>query len=131
MLFRAPSALWKLKIMARVRTFKERNFLLVVFYEGPWERLESLCMGHRRDPNAPLRWEIPEKPKGWKWVLNKIACWAEQRDAIWRAKYAIKRKVPHKRWSRLTSDERTKARSRGLGMARSRRTGNCRGYHGQ
>jgi hypothetical protein len=79
-------------------TVKDRNFLIMIFYEGPWERLSSLFVGLRKD--CTLRWIIPENPVGWRKALGKLAAWTEQRDSLWRAKYAVKRRNPHKRWKR-------------------------------
>lgn len=80
------------------QNFKDRNFLLIIFYQGPWERLSNFCYGIRSD--TTLRWDVPDNPKGWRRWLAKIGDWAERRDAIWRAKLVIKRKEPDKRWSR-------------------------------
>jgi hypothetical protein len=76
----------------------ERRLLLMIFYRGPWARLADFCFGLPRDPDKPLRWEIPADPSGWRWVLQAIGSWAEMRDAVWRAKYAAKRKSPSEFW---------------------------------
>jgi hypothetical protein len=70
----------------------------MIFFEGPWEKLQIFAYGIRRD--CTLRWVIPENPTGWRWLAAKIGDWAERRDQLWRAKHVIKRKNPHERWSR-------------------------------
>ena len=76
----------------------QRNLLLMIFYEGPWEKLYGFCYGMRRD--FTLRWEMPDKPKGpWK-LLQALATYFEYRDAIWRYKYNWRRKNPPALWKR-------------------------------
>jgi len=79
--------------------FQDRILLLTIFFEGPWDRLSNWCYGLRKGTEE-LRWEIPEHPRGVKWVLKSVGDWAEQRDQLWKTKYAIKRKEPSKIWSR-------------------------------
>jgi hypothetical protein len=83
-------------------TFHDRNLLMLVFYEGPWEKLMNFCWGIRKGDGdtEEWRWVIGLRPKGWKWVLYKIANWAERRDMLWRAKYIVRRKNPPDRWKR-------------------------------
>jgi hypothetical protein len=89
--------------LSRRTTFKDRNFLLMIFYSGPWERVSNFVIGVRPGSDK-LRWEIPENPAGWKALASRIATWAEQRDALWRAKYAIRNRKPHRRWKRHSGD---------------------------
>jgi hypothetical protein len=77
---------------------KNRRFLLVVFYEGPWDRLQAFCYGIRKD--GSLRYEIPLNPRGWRRLLGEIGAWADRRDVRWREKYAVSGKMPHPRWRR-------------------------------
>lgn len=81
-------------------TFRDRNLLISVLYEGPWDHLAMFCLGIHRDNRDEVRWNIPMEPTGWRWVLGKLAEWAEKRDQIWRAKYAIKHRNPPERWKR-------------------------------
>ena len=85
--------------LTRRQTFRERNFLLMVFYAGPWEHVANFVMGIRPGSDR-LRWEIPARPTGLLRVADRVGRWAEQRDAIWRAKYAIRNRKPHRRWMR-------------------------------
>jgi hypothetical protein len=85
------------------KSFKDRNFLLMIFYEGPWEKLCNFCWGIRKgkdEDDDSFRWVIGRNPRGWKKIMQVIANWAERRDMMWRAKYAIRRKDPPKRWKR-------------------------------
>lgn len=84
--------------MVKPRSFADRNLLVMIYYEGPWEKLGNFAMGLREDNT--LRWEIPADPTGWRKALGDFADWAERRDALWRAKYVIRRKNPRKRWER-------------------------------
>jgi hypothetical protein len=79
-------------------TARDRRLLITIFYEGPWSRLESLCLGIRRDNT--LRWEIPSRPVGWRKWLEAVANWAELRDNKWIERYARKGKNPPRIWRR-------------------------------
>ena len=86
------------------RTFKDRALLIAIFYESPWERLSTFLLGVYRDGREEYRWIIPEHPAGWWKVLLAIATRAEQRDVIWRAKYAVRNRNPPARWKRGTGN---------------------------
>lgn len=86
------------------RTFKDRALLIVIFYDGPWERLSTFLLGVYRDGREEYRWIIPEHPAGWRKVLLAIATRAEQRDVIWRTKYAVRNRNPPARWKRGTGN---------------------------
>lgn len=76
----------------------DEMFLLQVFYRGPWERLEGLACGIRRD--GTLAFEIPAGATGWRRAAERLADYAEYRDRVWRAKYALRRRRPPARWAR-------------------------------
>lgn len=76
----------------------DEMFLLQVFYRGPWERLEGLACGIRRD--GTLAFEIPADPSGWRKAAARLADYAEYRDRVWRAKYALRHRRPPGRWAR-------------------------------
>jgi hypothetical protein len=80
------------------RSPRDRRLLITVFYESPWSRLGSFCMGVRKD--CSLRWEIPDNATGWRRPLERIAMWAEKRDRAWIERYALKGVNPPKRWRR-------------------------------
>jgi hypothetical protein len=82
------------------RKFTDQMFLMQIFYEGPWARLEAFFLGLYQDNRDEVRWTIPVNPKGWRKGMNRLADWAEQRDMIWRAKYAIRNRNPPERWKR-------------------------------
>jgi hypothetical protein len=84
---------------------KTRRILLMVFYEGPWERLQGLLLGVRSDPGMPLRWEVGHNPTGLCWVAGKAAEWCETRDYVWRERYARNGKKPRDRWRRSHHDD--------------------------
>ncbi len=86
-------------MIKRHRKFDDRMFLLAIFYQGPWDRLSNWCYGIRKGTDK-FRWDIPEHPRGVKWVLMRVGDWAEQRDRIWRAKFAVRGKDPRKIWNR-------------------------------
>lgn len=77
---------------------RDTSLMLMIFYEGPWERVSNLFIGLRKD--GSFRWNIPAGATGWRKAAEAVADWAETRDHIWRAKYAIRRKTPHKVWKR-------------------------------
>lgn len=79
-------------------TEEDRRFLLLLRYESPWERLEGLLLGIR--PDATLRWEVPEHPRGVLWVLGLAADFCDKRDRSWRRRYAASGRKPSKRWRR-------------------------------
>lgn len=79
--------------------FANEMFLLAIFFDGPWAKLSNWCYGIRKGGDE-LSWEIPEHPRGVKWVLAKVGDWAEVRDRAWREKFATRRKEPHDRWRR-------------------------------
>ena len=89
--------------MTEPSTDKDRTLLICVFYESPWEKLCNFCWGIRngQGDDDSFRWVIGQHPKGWKWILYKIANWAEQRDIAWRRKYAVRNINPPKRWKRV------------------------------
>ncbi len=77
---------------------QDRRLFLAVFFEGPWARLSNWCYGIRKD--GELRWEMPEHPKGLKWLLNDIANWADVKDRDWRGKHAARGTTPGRIWKR-------------------------------
>lgn len=76
------------------------RLLLMIMYQGPWERVSNFCYGLRRDPECTLRWDIPQDPTGWRWVMAKIGDWAEARDRKWQDRYKLGPGKPHDRWKR-------------------------------
>lgn len=83
--------------------YRHRIFMINVFYEGPWERLCNFCWGIKKgkgEEDDSFRWTIGRNPRGWRRLLKVIADWAEERDQIWAAKYAIRKADPPKRWKR-------------------------------
>lgn len=81
----------------------DQMFLTQIFYEGPWERLCNFCWGIRKgqgEDDDSFRWIIGQHPRGWRRLMRTIATWAEYRDTLWRAKYAVRRTNPPKRWKR-------------------------------
>ena len=91
------------------RTLRDKMFLMQIFYEGPWARLEAFCLGLYQDNRDEVRWAISSDPRGWKKIMLKVADWAERRDTLWRAKYAIRRKNPPDRWKRRPADDDAEA----------------------
>jgi hypothetical protein len=77
---------------------EDDRLLLVVFYEGPWGRLCSLVYGIRKD--GTLRYEIPENPKGWRWVLGALGDFFDRRDVAWRNRHVTNRTKPCRTWKR-------------------------------
>lgn len=77
--------------------FKNRRFLFVVNYEGPWERLSAFFYGVRKD--GSLRWDIPINPKGWRRLMGILGDWADRRDHDWITDQVLFRREPQ-RWER-------------------------------
>ena len=82
----------------RIRNFEDEMFLIAIWYEGPWAKMSNGCYGLKKD--GTLLWDIPANPKGLRWALARLAKWADERDRLWRAKYALKRKDPPRVWKR-------------------------------
>lgn len=82
------------------RTLKERQFLIQVFYEGPWDRISCFCLGIYQDNRDELRWEMPDNPTGWLKLMSWLANYCDQRDQLWRYKYAVRKRTPRKVWRR-------------------------------
>lgn len=80
------------------RNIQDRRFLIAIWYEGPWAKLSNWCYGIRKE--GTLLWDIPAHPKGLKWVLAKIAAWADEHDLSWREKFVVRRKNPPRIWKR-------------------------------
>jgi hypothetical protein len=72
--------------------------LLAIKYEGPWAKLSNWCYGITKEGN--LLWDIPDNPKGLKWVLAKAGRWTDERDRLWRLKYVVRKKEPRAIWRR-------------------------------
>ena len=88
--------------MNRRTDIRTRRLVLMIFYEGPWEKLSNFFIGMRRD--TTLRFEIPVDPKGWKWVALKLSCYFEKRDRDWRARYILSETKPSDRWKRRSHE---------------------------
>lgn len=84
--------------MPQPRNTRAELFLIMIFFESPWERVSNFCWGLKR--NGDLRWRIEDDDRGWKYLLTKIGDWAERRDHAWRARYVLNGTKPHKRWAR-------------------------------
>ena len=83
------------------RASRDRRFLSVIYYEGPWERMSNLAYGMR--PDGSLRWDIPADPRGWRRVLRLlevIGNWADRRDRSWHDYYVNRGVKPPRRWKR-------------------------------
>lgn len=91
------------KIGFKRTSFKDRQFIVLIMYEGPWERLSGFCYGLRAD--GTQRWDVPRNPSGWKKYLARLGDWFNTRDMIWRAKYVCKRQMPPRRWERRVPSE--------------------------
>jgi hypothetical protein len=77
-----------------------KRLMIAVYYEGPWERVSAFFLGIHRDNRDELRWEIPENPRGWRWLFGEIADWADRRNYAWRNRIVSKGKMPRERWKR-------------------------------
>jgi hypothetical protein len=82
----------------RIRNFEDKMLLFAIRYEGPWAKLSNWCYGINKE--GTLLWDIPDDPKALKWVLAKVAHWADDRDQVWRLKYVLTGKEPHRTWKR-------------------------------
>jgi hypothetical protein len=82
------------------RPIRDRRLLITVFYDGPWSKLETFCLGIHRDNRDETRWSIPMDPTGWRRLLGAIADWAERRDHAWIERYAFRGVNPPERWRR-------------------------------
>lgn len=74
-----------------------RRLLFMIHYEGPWERLLNVAYGIR--PDLTLRWEIPSRPRGVLWVLDKLGQFFDARDRAWRERHLAAGTEPV-RWKR-------------------------------
>lgn len=59
-----------------------RRLLFAVDWEGPYERLEGLFLGVRRD--GTLRWEVRDDPPS---LLARLADWADHKNIVWRNRH--------------------------------------------
>ncbi len=73
-----------------------RRLLFMVTWKGPWERVTDLIYGLRKD--ASVRWEVKEGT-----AVQRLADWAEDRDAAWRARYEVSGRKPHAVWRRRSA----------------------------
>ncbi len=74
-----------------------RKLMLMLDYEGPWERLSGFFYGVR--PDNTLRWDIPDNARGWRAVLGRLGEFCDRRDVDWRRSVVAGRR-PHERWRR-------------------------------
>ncbi len=70
------------------------RLLIAIWYTGPWERLEALVLGVRKD--GTLRWEVGSGGS----VPGRLADWLSRRDVRWRQRYADEGRNPPARWRR-------------------------------
>ncbi len=71
---------------------KARRLLLMIRYEGPWERLQNRVL------RAGDGTRLSPYPDGhWRW---KVAGWLERRDYDWRNRHVALQQDPHPRWRR-------------------------------
>ncbi len=82
-------------------TEEDRRFLLVIDYEGPWDKLQGFFYGIRRNGQG-LRWEIPEDPVCWRAVLGRAGDFCDRRNQAWLSRHARQGTKPHRWWKRKT-----------------------------
>lgn len=78
-----------------------RRILLMVFYEGPWEKVTNWLWKTNK-----IQFDENDNPIDSKHVVDddsirgRLAVWAERQDFKWRDKYARSDTRPNDRWKR-------------------------------
>lgn len=77
-----------------VSTEVKAALLISIFYQGPWEYLESALRSIDPKTLALIR-EVPEGS-----LRDRLADWCERRDAAWRMRYVRAHREPSRTWRR-------------------------------